>query len=433
MFHKALKNQIAKLNAESGAMKALINSIETNMAIIRFDPHSKIIDVNDLFLRVIGYRREELLHEQQKIYCETTFGQSSEYKKFWNSLQSGQHKTGTFKHIAKNGMIIWLSASYYPIKDSKGNVTEVFKIASDVTKDQQCFQNLKATYEAANRSMAIIEFEPDGTILEANDIFLTTVGYALKDISGKHHRLFCFDGFYEEHPNFWAEICAGRFFTGQFERKNAVGNSIWLEASYNPVFNENDKVIKVIMFASNITERIKHQENAVQTVEIWSKRIEETTQIAKNGADHLQSTAHKSSSILQNVSATSTYVEQLSEESKNIEKLVSTINDIAEQTNLVALNAAIEAARSGEQGRGFAIVADEVRKLASRTRKSTQEIREVVKQNQTLTKAITQKMQTVQLDVRDNNAQLIAVSEAISKILKGTEEVSKTVSAFVRD
>ena len=138
-----------------------------------------------------------------------------------------------------------------------------------------------------------------------------------------------------------------------------------------------------------------------------------------------------SSNILQHVSDTSANIDQLNHESKNIENIVSTISDIAEQTNLLALNAAIEAARAGDQGRGFAVVADEVRKLASRTSQSTEEIREVVKQNRKLTQDVMQKMESVKERATSSTEQLNAVSSVMTEILQGAEDVSRTVSSLL--
>lgn len=431
MFDKSLKNKINELSYRYEALDALINSINMNVATIRFDPEGNVKDVNELFLSVVGYSKEEVLEKHHRIFCDPKYVKTAEYKVFWEALRAGNSKTGTFKRITKHGKIIWLEASYFPIKNADGMVTGVFKIAADVSKDQQRIRDLEAAYGALNRSMAIIEFEPDGTILNANDNFLSAVGYSFDEIKGQHHRLFCFDRFYQENPNFWAEISGGQFFTGQFERKNASGQAIWLEASYNPVFDENNQVVKVIKFASDITERIKHRENVLHAAEIWAATSEETTQITENGVQMLRSSVKTSGVILQDVSDTYGFLEQLNQESKNIEKIVSTISDIAEQTNLLALNAAIEAARAGDQGRGFAVVADEVRKLATRTSISTQEIREVVKQNHQLTQNVTQKMQNVKSGVINNNEQLNAVSDVMTEILQGAEEVSRTVSSLL--
>ncbi|ODN65456.1 Biofilm dispersion protein BdlA [Methylophaga muralis] len=292
-------------------------------------------------------------------------------------------------------------------------------------------RDLEAAFSALDRSMAIIEFTGDGHILNANENFLATVGYSLQDVVGKHHRIFCFDQFYEENPNFWSQIGSGHFFTGQYERKHASGKTIWLEASYNPVFDDTGKVVKVIKFASDITSKIELNHKVMRAAEMSFSTAEETAQIAKNGAELLTTSVQMSNIILQHVSETSGNIEQLNAESKNIENIVSTINDIAEQTNLLALNAAIEAARAGDQGRGFAVVADEVRKLASRTSTSTDEIKEVVRKNRKLTSDVTLKMDSVKERAMASNDQLNAVSSVMNEILQGAEDVSRTVSSLL--
>lgn len=257
------------------------------------------------------------------------------------------------------------------------------------------------------------------------------MGYSRDEVIGKDHRIFCFDKFYDDNPHFWRDISSGKFFTGQYQRKTSSGQVIWLEASYNPIFDEDGNVVKVIKFAADITSRIEQNETVMRAAEMSFSTAEETSQIAKNGVDLLSASVQMSNSILQHVSDTSANIDQLNHESKNIENIVSTISDIAEQTNLLALNAAIEAARAGDQGRGFAVVADEVRKLASRTSQSTEEIREVVKQNRKLTQDVTLKMESVKERAITSTEQLNAVSSVMTEILHGAEDVSRTVSSLL--
>jgi len=431
MFNKKLKNELAEANNRYDEIYSLINSIQSSVATIQFDNKGIIEEVNDSFLSVVGYEKAELIGKHHQIFCDDDYIQSADYKNFWQQLSQGKQKSGTFKRLTKSKQKVWLEASYFPITNKDNKVTGILKIATDVTQSYNKMRDLEAAFSALNRSMAIIEFTPDGQILKANDNFLSVVGYTSEQVVGKHHRIFCFDQFYEENPHFWSDISSGRFFSDQFVRKTAAGQSVWLEASYNPVFDDEGKVVKVIKFASDITQRIEHNDRVMRAAEMSFSTAEETSQIAKNGVELLNTSVEMSNTILQDVSDTSANIEQLNKESKNIENIVSTINDIAEQTNLLALNAAIEAARAGDQGRGFAVVADEVRKLASRTSESTEEIKEVVKQNRKLTHDVTQRMDSVKQRALDSNEQLTAVSSVMTEILHGAEDVSRTVSSLL--
>ncbi|MCX4102563.1 methyl-accepting chemotaxis protein [Aeromonas hydrophila] len=123
-------------------------------------------------------------------------------------------------------------------------------------------------------------------------------------------------------------------------------------------------------------------------------------------------------------------INQLNEQSKNIEAIVSTISSIADQTNLLALNAAIEAARAGDQGRGFAVVADEVRQLAARTSLSTDEIAKVVQQNRELTAKVTDDMARVAGSAELGKQQIDKVNEVMAEIREEANNVSATVSSL---
>lgn len=431
MFNKKLKDELAISQLKNDEIQSLIDSIKSSVATIQFDTNGIIYDVNDIFLSAVGYGKDELIGQKHQIFCETDYANSSEYKGFWDDLRQGKIKSGTFKRLTKDKRIVWLEATYFPIVNNANKVTSIFKIASNVTSSVNKVRDLEAVFSALNRSMAVIEFSTDGYVLDANNNFLEAVGYSLSELVGKHHKMLCFDKFYDENPNFWSEMSSGRFFSGQYERKNASGQSIWLEASYNPVFDDKGKVVKIIKFASDITAKVELNDKIIRAAEMSFSTAEETSQIARNGSQLLVTSVQMSNSILQHVAETSANIEQLNDESKNIENIVSTINDIAEQTNLLALNAAIEAARAGDQGRGFAVVADEVRKLASRTSTSTEEIKEVVRKNRKLTQDVTDKMDSVKQRATDSNEQLTAVSSVMTEILQGAEDVSRTVSSLL--
>ncbi|WP_324018836.1 PAS domain-containing protein [Aeromonas caviae] len=184
-----------------------------------------------------------------------------------------------FHRVGKQGKEIWLEATYFPVSQGE-KIIKIIKIASDVTVQHDLLMTQKAIFEALDRSLAVIEFEPTGVVISANRNFLDTMGYRLDEIKGHQHRMFCDELFYREHPDFWQELVQGTFKSGRFQRFDKKGHEVWLEATYNAVRGSHGKVIKVIKFASNITPQIS-KDQAVQHV---AKVANETSVTTKSSA-----------------------------------------------------------------------------------------------------------------------------------------------------
>lgn len=426
MFFNGASKQLAELQDKCASLEALLSAISSNIPVIEFSPDGTIMQANPLFLDAVGYSLNEIVGKHHRIFCEDGYASSEHYHQFWQNLKSGKTQQGTFLRRTKTQDPLWLEASYFPVY-SQGRVVKVIKIAKDISQQIKQSHDLEAIVTALNKSLAVIEFTPEGNVITANDNFLETMGYRLNDIVGKHHRLFCNDDFYRENPNFWSDLASGRFQKGKFQRKHRSGHPVWLEATYNPIVIEG-KIVKIIKFASDITTQIAQDQAVYEASQLAYSTSQETLKNAQEGELLLDRTADSSNSISSEVADSSALITQLLEESKQITAIVSTIRSIAEQTNLLALNAAIEAARAGENGRGFAVVADEVRNLAARTSSSTVEIEEVVRRNGSLTMQVMTSMESARQQAEDGNRLVQEAVAAIESIKAGATSVSQAVS-----
>lgn len=410
----------------------LMEAISRSMAVVKFLPDGTIIDANHHFLEVIGYRLEEIKGKHHRMFCPGESCSTAEYQRFWQDLKSGQAQQGTFARRNRNGQTVWLEATYNPLRNSTGEVTSIIKIAADVTN------RINAKYEADNRlkaldrSAAVIEFELDGTIISANQNFMDTMGYQLHEIQGQHHRMFCDPDYVSssEYSNLWQQLNSGKFLQGQYRRRHRNGATVWLQASYNPVLNDEGRPYRVIKIATDITTNIeKSQRDAQSAARAWGI-AQETEKTAVNGTEIIQHATSEMKRIAESVSVSANTIADLGRQSEQITAIVNSIRGIADQTNLLALNAAIEAARAGEQGRGFAVVADEVRSLAARTTQATQEITAMIGSIQSGTEASIQQMTTCQQQVRSGVELAGQAGEAILRIQAGAHEAVEAVSVF---
>ncbi|MGL6150669.1 MAG: methyl-accepting chemotaxis protein [Aeromonas sobria] len=432
MFNFKIKAELLACQTQLAQAHAFIDAVKKGVATISFTPQGVILEANPLFLSVVGYSEREVVGKHHRMFCDAHYAQSASYSQFWQQLDHGETHSGIYQRFDKQGRELWLEATYFPVKVD-GKVIRVVKIAADITESYIQLSRQKAIASALDRSLAIIEFTPKGDIITANQNFLSCVGYSLSQLKGQHHKLFCDDSFYREQPHFWEDLAHGQLKSGLFLRRDSHGNELWLEATYNPIKDESGKVIKVVKFASDVTERIKRAQAVSEAARIAHTISKDTTQAASTGADLLNASVALSSAISEQVSKTSDLIGQLNEQSKSIEAIVSTISSIAEQTNLLALNAAIEAARAGDQGRGFAVVADEVRQLAARTSLSTGEIAAVVQKNRELTAHITSNIDEVASRALRGKEQISEVSSVMAQIEQGAISVTETVSNLAID
>ncbi len=461
-----IRYDITDLELERQNMRGILGAIDSSYAFIEFTTEGNILNANKNFLDTLGYGLDEIKGRHHAMFVEPAHRESADYRKFWSDLRDGRIHADTFKRITKSGREIWIQAVYAPVKDEKGRVQKIVKIATDITATKVDAINKSRQIDEINRTQAVIEFLADGTIVSANANFLAATGYTLDEIKGRHHSTFVDPTQRDtsDYRQFWLDLNAGRFQTAEYKRFGKGGREIWIQATYNPMYDASGKVARVVKYAIDITARKQAEaslkntlaaltqsaqtlasasEELSSTAQTMSSNSEETAaqsggaasaaeqvsknvttvatsaeemsasvkEIAKNAAE----AARVGSAAVKVANDTNHTVEKLGESSTEIGKVIKVITSIAQQTNLLALNATIEAARAGEAGKGFAVVANEVKELAKQTAAATEDI--------------SAKIEAIQGDTR---GAVSAIGE-ISKVIARINDIQNTIASAVEE
>ncbi|QLF93256.1 methyl-accepting chemotaxis protein [Pseudomonas sp. ABC1] len=432
MFDRRLKLENAALQQEIAELRQVREAMESELIAFSIDTQGRVESANERFLQAMQYERHELVGRSLDDVIPEYVRQLDCYRRLKTAIANGAHVSDHYRFLRRDGREIWLRAVWQPLKDNAGQVSRAVCFASDVTEAVELAKENEGLIKALLRSTAVIEFNLKGEVLTANERFLQAMGYRLEDIQGRHHSLFC-DPAEVASPSyqaFWARLNKGEYVADRFKRVAHNGSPIWLEASYNPVLNTRDELYKVVKFAIVVTDQVQREMEVSEAAEIAYSTSLQTDETSRRGAQVTQDTVSVMHRIAEQVQDASLGIEDLGKQSLLISSIVQTIGGIAQQTNLLALNAAIEAARAGEQGRGFAVVADEVRQLAGRTSSATDEIIEVVQRNQQLAQAAVDSMAQSKSQVELGLQLANQAGAVILEIQDGAQHVVGAVSRF---
>ena len=432
MFNKRLKQELSALREELSSLKQVKESLDSEMLVLTLDPDGRVRSINPNFSQEMIYKDSELLGRHIEEIVPAQVKNDEFHLRFRHALTRGEHFAGAVRLLRGNGKEAWLRSIAQPILDAEGQIRHISIYSSDLTRTIESSREHENLIGALLRSTAVIEFDLGGHVLTANERFLNGMGYGLAQIKGKHHRQFC--GAEEAgsaaYQEFWRRLNNGEYVADRFKRVDSQGRVVWLEASYNPVHDANGKLYKVVKFATVITEQVQQEQAVAEAANIAYSTSLQTDSCAQRGTTVVTQAVDVMRELARHMQQAGEGIEALNEQSLVIGSIVKTISAIAEQTNLLALNAAIEAARAGEQGRGFAVVADEVRQLASRTSKATDEIVGVVRQNQDMARDAVVLMSDGKQQAEHGLALAAEGGTVIVEIQDGAQKVVDAIGQF---
>ncbi|MBX9933048.1 MAG: PAS domain-containing methyl-accepting chemotaxis protein [Methylobacterium sp.] len=416
-------------------------AIHRSRAAIEFALDGTILTANSNFLDAVGYTLSEVEGRHHSLFVDPVERNGLAYRDFWAALARGEFQRAEFKRFGKGGREIWLNAIYNPIHDLDGKPFKVVKFASDITVEKLRTADVMGQIAAINRSQGVIHFDLEGIVLDANENFLRVLGYSLDEVRGKHHRTFVDPAHAEsaDYHSLWEGLRRGEYQTNVFKRVGKGGKEVWIQASYNPIFDMNGRPFKVVKYATDITAKMAAQidassasEQTLTSVQTVASSAEELSASIGEISQSLARSKAEVDAIHERAQAADASTALLKDAAASMNGVVQLICGVGEQINLLALNATIEAARAGEAGRGFAVVASEVKNLSSQVTTATGRISQDIKAMQGVSGDVAASLGAIAGSITSVRDFVTGIASAVEEQSAVTQEISTSMQTAAR-
>jgi methyl-accepting chemotaxis protein len=416
-------------------LRGQIEAINLTQAVIEFELDGTIIHANDAFLGAMGYTIDEVKGRHHRMFVEPALAASYEYTQFWKDLNAGKFQTAEYKRLAKGGREVWITASYTPTMDFEGKPFKVVKYATDITAQKMRNADFEGQLSAISKAQAVIEFNLDGSVLTANENFLGVMGYRLDEVKGRHHRMFVEPAFAASHEyaRFWADLNAGTYQAAEYKRVGKGGKEVWIQASYNPIFDLNGKPYKVVKYATDISaakalqaevaasqvrenaaaEELRAKVNAMLAVVSAAARGDLTQEVPVRGSDAIGQMGEGLAKFISDLRG------NISRMAQNANSLAASSEELTAISQQMSNNAAETSAQANVVSAASEQVSKNVQTVATGAEEMSASIKEIAKNANEAAKVA-----TAAVKVADTT------NETVTKLGESSAEIGKVIKVI---